>query len=158
VWSWYSEVLTRSKEPSLFALTKVKSVQSYRFLWLRSFNDDIVIRLDIHAEGTATLVEKVLGDRMSGTPGQVIHQEQRIISADKTAAFLKHLKDDQFWSLQTDIHKSECDGAEWVIEGVRDGSYHLVTRWSPENGPIHDLGLELALNLAGMKIPKGKLY
>ncbi len=26
------------------------------------------------------------------------------------------------------------DGSQWVLEGVRDGRYHVVDRWSPESG------------------------
>lgn len=155
---WYSAALKAAEEPSLFAMARSKSAQSYRFLWLRSFNDTVSIRLDIHPDGTATLVEKIVGDRMSPTPGKITYQETKTISADRTRSFLNHLSDGHFWELPTDIHHDGCDGAEWVIEGVHDGTYHIAMRWSPESGLIHDLGMELVLELADMKIPKKEIY
>ena len=26
------------------------------------------------------------------------------------------------------------DGAQWIFEGVKDSTYHVVDRWSPDNG------------------------
>jgi hypothetical protein len=41
---------------------------------------------------------------------------------------------------------------------VKDGKYHVVDRWSPSRGPVHELGIALALTLAHLKIPKDQIY
>jgi hypothetical protein len=43
---WYSSQLRALQEPSLLSLSKSPSAESYRFLWLRTFNHPIAIRLD----------------------------------------------------------------------------------------------------------------
>ena len=51
-----------------------------------------------------------------------------------------------------------CDGSQWIIEGIKKGKYHVVDRWSPAKGAVHDLGLAFALGLAQLRIPKDQLY
>lgn len=62
----------------------------------------------------------------------------------------------QFWSLGLD-DKAGDDGAQWIIEGVKDGKYHLVDRWSPKDGQVRELGLML-LDMANLKIPAKDVY
>lgn len=50
------------------------------------------------------------------------------------------------------------DGAEWSIEGVKDGTYHVVTRWTPRQGPIYTLGRFFLFDLARLQIPKDEFY
>jgi hypothetical protein len=50
------------------------------------------------------------------------------------------------------------DGAQWIIEGVRNGSYHIVDRWSPTNGEIRALGLFMVNELAKMKLAASEVY
>jgi hypothetical protein len=65
-----------------------------------------------------------------------------------------------FWELVTheDSVDSGPDGSQWIIEGTKDGKYHVVDRWSPKGGPIRTLGLALAMDLGQMKIPSKEIY
>jgi hypothetical protein len=56
------------------------------------------------------------------------------------------------------VHDSGFDGARWIIEGVKDGKYHVADRWTNENGAIHELGEMLAFRLAQLKFPKDEIY
>ena len=45
-----------------------------------------------------------------------------------------------YWNLPTVVEMSEIglDGHEVVVEGVKDGNYHIVNRWEPrEPDPIY---------------------
>jgi hypothetical protein len=35
------------------------------------------------------------------------------------------------------------DGAQWLIEGVWKGRYHIVDRWTPEKGAFREAALYL---------------
>ena len=63
-----------------------------------------------------------------------------------------------FWRLGTDTKPGGNDGAQWIIEGVKDEKYHLVDRWSPKTGAIRVLGLTLAMDLAQMNLPADEVY
>ena len=43
------------------------------------------------------------------------------------------------------------DGAQWIIEGLLNGNYHIVDRWSPEEGSIRAIGLHF-LKLSDLKV------
>jgi hypothetical protein len=51
-----------------------------------------------------------------------------------------------------------CDGADWILEAVKDGRYKLVIRWSPRNGPVRTLGLTMVNKLGELKIPNDEIY
>lgn len=57
--NWYSKHLKALEEPSLLGLAKNPSLQSYRFVWLRTFHHPVIVRLDIMADGTGDLTVKV---------------------------------------------------------------------------------------------------
>ena len=67
-----------------------------------------------------------------------------------------------FWNLPTlpdaDENALELDGAQWIIEGVRNGTYHIVDRWSPEAGDaVRVIGIT-ALKLGRFKIRSTEVY
>jgi hypothetical protein len=41
---------------------------------------------------------------------------------------------------------------------VKAGKYHIVDSWMPQQGPVRELGLYLAIELALLRIPKNELY
>ena len=47
-------------------------------------------------------------------------------------------------------------GSEWIIEGVTD-RYRVVTRWTPESGPVRAIG-EQFLSLTGWKYSQREMY
>src|SRR5271169_4092349 len=56
---WYSTCLSLLSEPSLWAASKDSQRQTYRFLWLRSWDPPISVRVDRNGDGTGTLTLKV---------------------------------------------------------------------------------------------------
>ena len=167
VTGYYSAQLKALEEPSLFELAKIPAAQSYRFLWLRSFDHPIAVRLDIKADGTGVLTTKMTSQKGGVEPGTLIENNTKPVTAEQTQAFLKKIEQVQFWSLTAETHdpteppglnQNIADGADWIIEGVHAGKYHVVKRWSPETGPIRELGIALVFELAEMNIPKNEVY
>jgi hypothetical protein len=154
----YSKYLGALEEPSLWSLSKSGKDQSYRFLWLRSFDPPIAVRVDVKADGTSRLTMKMRNDAGGNASRELARSDTYSLTREKTTWFLGKIEENKFWELPTvDRSRMGLDGAAWVIEGVKDGSYHVVDRWSPDNGPVRVIGLLMLQKLAKLKIP-GSIY
>lgn len=155
---WYSKHLKALKEPSLYELSqKDKDVEIYRFLWLRSFHHPISVRIEINKDGTSKLTSKEANGAGGYDPGRLVRNKTVVLDANTTSWFLGRLMESDYWNLPTLERKDTVgvDGAQWVIEAVKDGKYHVVDRWSPENGAVRSLGIDMMTKLAKFKlIPK----
>ena len=149
---WYSQELKLLEEPSLLKQSKNPSCESNRFLWLRSFHHPVAIRLDMRADGIGVLTTKVASGAGGFRPGHLVENTSRPLTREQTQAFLTRLLRVSFWSLPSHVNdETGTDWSQWVIEGVRGGKYHLADRWSPDSGPVRELGINLAVGLAHMK-------
>jgi hypothetical protein len=156
---WYSQELKVLDEPSLFELAKKPSCESYRFLWLRTFHHPVAIRLDVRADGTGVITSKVASGTGGFRPGHLAENSSRPLLRAQTQAFLAVFNNVEFWSLPSRLNDQPGpDGSQWVIEGVKAGKYHIVDSWMPQQGPVRELGLYLAIELALLRIPKNELY
>jgi len=155
---WYSAQLKALDEPSLWALSKSQKGQSYRFLWLRTFHHPIAIRIDIKADGSAQLTTKMTSGAGGFKPGRLMKNITSGLTKEQTDRFLNKIKQHGFWELAAHREPAGLDGAEWIIEGVKDGNYRIVNRWSPKGGPVRVLGLFMLNGLAKLKIPPDEIY
>jgi hypothetical protein len=94
-------------------------------------------------------------------PGKVVERKERKLSDQEATSIRDLLSKAQFWSLQPSNQRIGVDGAQWILEGRREGSYHLWDVWSPErSGPYRDfreLCLEL-LRLSDLMIRSSEVY
>ena len=142
----------------LWSRSKTEKEQSYRFLWLRTFHQPIAVRVDVNADGTSRLTIKITTGAGGYTSGQLARSDTYTLTREKTLWFLGKIEETKFWELPTvDRSRMGTDGAAWVVEGVKDGSYHIVDRWSPGNGPVRVIGLLMLHKLQKLKIP-GPIY
>lgn len=154
---WYGNFLDAMQEPSLWARSTQTRNPSYRFLWLRSFHHPVVIRLEVQPDHICALTVKVGLGSGGFDPGMLIQNDTRVLTKEQSDALLVHLTA-AFWSApQEGPSTGGTDGAQWIIEGIDSGRYHLADRWSPSTGPIRDLGMEL-IRLASLQIPANELY
>jgi hypothetical protein len=148
-------------EPSLVDAAKNKPSDSYRFLWLRSFHQPIAIRLTIRPDGTAQLTGIEMSGKGGYDPGIVATTQIIEISQDQTHQFQDLLQTTEYWSMPTvdvRLHEERIrDGAEWILEGARDGCYHVVARLSPQNGTYREACLYL-LKLSKIEVEANRVY
>jgi hypothetical protein len=73
---------------------------------------------------------------------------------------LELLNKAQFWTAPTEQEADGvgCDGAQWIMEGVKTSQYHVVDRWSPKEGPYRKAALFLAINLGGLNPRYNDVY
>ena len=138
-------------EPSLSC--KINAAESYRFLWLRTWGAPVAVRVDLIGD-VATLSAVALDGEGGYEPGVVVKRVERKLSREEWKAITTGLDSIAFWNLPARIHDVGLDGAEWILEGRRGTRYHVVDRWSPDQGAYRDFCLSL-LSAAGM-VPTGE--
>ena len=154
---WYSEHLAAMAEPVLTRIDE-RPAEAYRFLWLRTFHHPVVLRLQ-DVGGEKTLVVKQTNGAGGYRPGELVVDRTIRVGAEEWNTFQSLLDAAGYWrAAETDRDEMGGDGAQWVLEAVRDGRYHIVERWSPderysseENLNFRDACLYL-LKLSGLAI------
>jgi hypothetical protein len=150
---WYSKHLRAAGEPSLFEASRSPrppGAATYRFTWLRSFHHPVVIRVETGSNGEARLIAKELSGHGGYGPGEIRRHMQRKLSPDETRRLGSALAATRLltWPARDCSGIIGLDGAHWIVEARDRTGYHLVDRWSPERGPMREVG-ELMLGLTG---------
>jgi hypothetical protein len=60
-----------------------------------------------------------------------------------------------FWGTGIRDPRVGLDGAEWILEARIGQNYHFVNRWSPDDGLVHDIGMQF-IQMSGGKF--GEIY
>lgn len=148
---WYSSVLYGLDEKPLWP-ADTKQV-SYRFVWMRSFPDQVSITLTIHPEGNGQLrllVYKRVPQKLESRMQSLSNEEVReVITLIEAANFGKMTTEDE--------GSQGTDGAEWVLEGVQRGQHHTVRRWDASGTAFGKALLEL-LRLSHYNPPENEIY
>jgi len=137
------KALEEAKEPGLCQQPLTEHMHRYRFLWVPTFDHPVFMRVDIQPDGTGTLrVRRWSGQGGYGW-GKVQAGTTRDLSRDEQVDLLFTLADIGFWTLPARIEDDPTllflDATQWVIEGVRDGKCHVVTRYgSPLTGIVDE--------------------
>jgi hypothetical protein len=138
---WYAKHLRAMHEPSLSEASKDNSLIAYRFLWLRTFDSPIAIRLTTRVDGTGTLTGKMTNGKGGYAAGNLTLNDTHELTKAQVAEFLGLLRKAAFWSAPSEDGPEGNDGAQWILEGVENGRYHIVDRWSPEKSDFEQLCL-----------------
>lgn len=151
--NWYSKHLKAMGEPSF--LSNVEG-ESYRFLWLRSFHHPIAVRLWRSGHSYFLLVKQLNGAG-GYEPGTLVTNRTRRLTESEWNDFLNYLEKSCYWQMPVDDEQRMPDGAQWILEGVRDNCYHIVDRQSPEVGDYREACLYL-LKISGLNVSGGDIY
>lgn len=150
--NWYASHLNSLQEP---VLSDSLPAKVFRFTWLRSFHNPIVIGLE-NINDSITLYWKVCDGAGGYEPGKIIENKSKAVTIKDWKDFIASINSIDFWNLPTT--KSGflgTDGAQWILEGKKLGQYHVVDRWS--GGAIETVCLKL-LKLTDLKIKKDDIY
>lgn len=149
---WFGGELRAFDEPSLYAASLDPHARkgSVRFLWVRSFDDPIVVRVDRLADGSAHLTaqQRARGRR----PESQTRRVTRRLTSDEVLQLDALLTRVALPALPAKECPRGTDGARWIVESAEPASgYVYVNRWSPRSGPIRELGLHM-LGLTGWQV------
>lgn len=116
------------EEPLWPASGTSKSI--YRLTFLPSFGNATVISLSVMADGNAKITI-----RSTKSENALTNERSLAVLENDVARFLSALEQAHFWQTSTELPvplgKMRTDGAEWILEGVKDGHYRVAVRWSP---------------------------
>jgi hypothetical protein len=154
---WYSMHLRAMHEPSLLDIAKDKSALNYRFVWLRSFHHPIVVRLVVDEDGIGRLTAIEMTGQGGFGPGVVAKKQTLDVSKEDVAYFQSLIKAIAYWTMPTEAGPVGNDGAQWILEGVQSGQYHVVVRWNPEAGPYREVCLYM-LKLSRIEVNPKQIY
>jgi len=130
---WFSAPLRAAGEPALFDVR----TPTLRFIWLPSFHDEVIVRLD----GVGTAKVTMTANRIGGRRGNA-----RLVR-DLTLAERLSLERTLAGAKLADQPVRTCDqgldGSQWLIESTSADGYIFRGRWSPRSGPVHDVGMHL---------------
>jgi hypothetical protein len=158
---WYSKHVTALQEPSLWELSnRDLKAHLYRFLWFRSFDHPIAIRLAVKPDGTGFLTTKMTSGQGGYEPGRLIRNRVAHSSEKQTQWFLDRIEEANYWSLPSHEESGVAlDGAQWIFEAIKGGKYHIVDRWSPDvRTPVRILGEIMLFDFAHMKLLYRDVY
>lgn len=128
-------MLERMKEPDLANMCQDTNAFVYRITILPALKpESILVRIQRDGD-SLRLFAKRFANRQS-KPDKLIQEKQHVLSADESAVLLKKLKSLQFFEMparREGIDEFGMDGESWVLEGIQEGKYHSVTRWSPQH-------------------------
>ncbi len=129
----YSKPLTDIGQPLLCPEPASEPTESYRFIWVPTFEHPVLLRVDIAVDGTATLLSYVWSGQGGYEWGKPVRKIRKLTLEEESDLFAS-LADIGFWGLPAQVedppNEIVLDGTEWLIEGVRDGKCHVVTRYS----------------------------
>jgi hypothetical protein len=152
---WYSKHLEAMNEPIIYSNSCFERV--YRFLWLRSFDDPITVRIQ-KTDGKVKLFWKRTGGSGGYDPGSLIVDKQKKLSIEKWNDFISMIEAIDYWSKPTVNNEMlGKDGARWILEASDNGKYHIVDRWSMQAPKFRETCLYL-INLTDLKIDEEDIY
>lgn len=150
---WYSDVLFAMREPLLF--NKKMNKEIYRFTWLRSFHNPIVITIVNTQNQSFNLFWKEFeGEHRNG---KNIVNKSKQISRLEWITFRLKLSKSHFWTMGAGRIPGGLDGSEWILEGADDTKYKVATVWSPKGGDYYKACMYL-LSLTDLIIPENEIY
>jgi hypothetical protein len=135
--------LTVMKEPPLEKLAeKDRASTVYRFLWLPSFHDQISVRFVKSDEGAVLHAVRLRLDD-DYEPRSIVVRKSAKLSRAHWEWIARRLDKAKFWTHPSDKPEPfggiTMDGHMLIIEGVKDGKYHVVRRGNPPGGDFVDL-------------------
>ena len=142
--NWYVPHLLSMEEPPLRPPVADRPTV-YRLLFLPTFDRPAVVRLT-EAEGGWRAVCKRSDGRGGYGPGPLLSAAERDLSPAEGKKFGRLLTEAAFWEMPSSETSAGLDGSQAVLEGVREGCYHVVDRWSPHGTPYAKL-VEFLLKL-----------
>ena len=150
-----SNYIIALQEHSLLTNT-TNDEEVYRFVWLRTFDHPISLRLQRSSLDFSLIIKQSDGKGGYGAGNLIVNREKRI-SVWEWIKFKELLEKECFWTMKPSDHEFGIDGATWILEGKRENSYHFMFKWDPPKGKFREACLYL-LELSELNIGERDIY
>jgi hypothetical protein len=131
---WFSQELRAMNEPSILSLDPTSEV--YRFLWLRSFHHPVAVR--VWRTRDEYFMSAIEMSAAASRAGKGFKRTSRRLTPEEWFTLTDKLEELCFWTFEDDQRVRANDGAEWIMEGLSEGRYHLIDVQSPTVGSYRD--------------------
>jgi hypothetical protein len=108
----------------------------------------VFIRVETTGDEKYRLTAKELSGAGGYDPGTTNRSVERELRRDEVERLRQILARTLLPSLKPKDCAIGCDGSNWIFEIVDKQGYHVLTRWSPEYGPVREAGIFL-MSLSG---------
>jgi hypothetical protein len=78
---------------------------------------------------------KVLNGAGGYEPGEIEIEQMKILSEKEWTEFTVLIKKADFWNMELGRKTIGFDGSEWIMEGVNQTDYRVVSVWTPTYQP-----------------------
>lgn len=158
--TWW-DFLALAREERLDTLPD-RVIETYRLTINSAWGDNSIIRVERrHNEerDNPDYAGIIVPDFLYRVIAHRLRFEELVESADleidkiQWACLEALLQAGQFWRLPESGGHFGIDGADWLVEGNREGQYHCVSRWSPDPDDDHEwlvLPCQYLLDLASL--------
>lgn len=124
---WYSKHLSALQEP---VLNDSLPIKVYRFTYLRSFENPIVVRLESNNE-SISIYWKVSNGAGGYNTGEITENKMKKLTVEDWNKFEQKINEIEFWDLPSvELNINGLDGSQWILEGKTSNKYHVVDRWT----------------------------
>ena len=154
VMKWYSKHLFAMKEPLLF--NKKIDKEIYRFTWLRTFNEPVAVRIE-KDNSEYKIYWKMLDGSGGYDPGKISVEKSKVITEKEWLVFIDLVQKSNFWKRELGRSAIGTDGSEWILEGVNQTDYKVVSVWSPQTGSFYE-ACNYLLSLTSLKVKERNKY
>ena len=130
------------------AFRRCENTEVYRFLWLRTFRHPVAVTLERNVDHFE--LRSVELDGAGGyAPGKILSTGRKSITQEVWCQFTGLLDKAAYWKIPSNSRDDMgYDGSQWILEGIKDGRYHIVDRWTPQTGEYREACL-FVLKLSG---------
>lgn len=107
----------------------------YRLLFLPSFEYPTSVRIWRNGDQYRMAIKQLSVELATeASPDNLIYNVTRSLTAEEWTKIQGLVNKSNFWSMQSiDVRDHGLDGTTYHLEGKKDGKYHVVDRWSPDN-------------------------
>lgn len=148
---WFSKYLRAANEKPIY-IDAEKEI--YRFTWLRSFHEPIIIRIECGQ--ICNLSAIVLSGKGGYEPGNIQKSISHEFSTEQHNKFKQLLSKIDGWEYKPDPNLIMMDGAQWILEVMKGNSYQAWDINSPSGN--YRKFCEYMLQLSKITVPKSKVY
>lgn len=149
----YSRLLTSLGESPLGEQGETGG-EIYRLLWASSLYLPVVVRAGTGDDGPSLIVRQQ--DLEPGTNRRLAGPtSQRELTAAEWDSLRGAIDKSGFWTMSSAWHPVQ-DSSSWIVEGRRDGRYHVVSVSSPD-GAFRQACIQM-LRAGGITLPDEHIY
>lgn len=138
---WYAKHYSALNEKPIWQKAPAnQGKEIYRFLYLPTFDNPLLVRIEVSEDGKKVATFKKSTGKVGYEPGKIKISKTSEISDVDFTVFTNLLYEAKYWELPSkmpDPMPLGFDGSREIIEVIKNGKYHVVDWWSPENGPYY---------------------